>query len=74
MARKTNSILWYMLNVEGAFIEAEPHLLAAGKRDSGRVLAEMMVDWSAGTNPGIFALHGVLPYVPVPSSKNHQKS
>jgi len=49
--------------IEGAFVEAEPHLLAAGKRDSARVLAEMMVDWSAGTNPGHFALHGVLPYV-----------
>jgi len=23
----------------------------------------MMVDWSAGTNPGHFALHGVLPYL-----------
>ena len=56
---------------EGAFVEAEPHLLAAGKRDSARVLAEMMVDWSAGVNPGHFALHGVLPYVPLvlPSSR-----
>jgi len=48
---------------EGAFVEAEPHLLAAGKRDSARILAEMMVDWSAGTNPGHFALHGILPYL-----------
>ena len=51
--------------LEGAFVEAEPHLLAAGKRDSARVLAEMMVDWSSGTNPGHFALHGVLPCVPL---------
>lgn len=52
-----------LLYKEGAFVEAEPHLLAAGKRDSARVLAEMMVDWSAGTNPGHFALHGILPYL-----------
>ena len=54
--------------IEGAFVEAEVHLLAAGKRDSARVLAEMMVDWSSGTNPGYFALHGVLPYVLLSSS------
>jgi len=52
-----------LLYKEGAFAAAEPHLLAAGKRDSARVLAEMMVDWSAGKNPGLFALHGVLPYL-----------
>jgi len=48
---------------EGAFVEAEPHLLAAGKRDSARMLAEMMVDWSIGNNPGHFALRGTLPYL-----------
>jgi len=52
-----------LLYKEGAFVQAELHLLAAGKRDSGRVLAEMMVYWSAGTNPGLFALHGILPYL-----------
>lgn len=56
---------WLDTTLEGAFVEAEPHLLAAGKRDSARVLAEMMVDWSAGTNPDHFALHGILPYAPL---------
>ena len=60
-----NSCLGNGRKPEGAFVEAEPHLLAAGKRDSARVLAEMLVDWSAGANPGHFALHGILPYVPL---------
>lgn len=42
--------------------------MAAGKRDSARILAEMMVDWSAGSDSGLFALHGVLPYVTGSSS------
>ncbi|EIN03959.1 hypothetical protein PUNSTDRAFT_108788 [Punctularia strigosozonata HHB-11173 SS5] len=53
-----------LLYKEGAFEAAEPHLLAAGKRDSARVLAQMFVDWSAaGGSPGTFALRGVLPYL-----------
>ena len=52
---------FYVLS-EGAFIQAEPHLLAARKRDSGRILADMFVEWSTqGGTPGAFALRGVLP-------------
>jgi golgi to ER traffic protein 4 len=47
---------------EGAFEAAEPHLLAAGKRDSARVLADMFVQWSStGGAPGAFALRGTIP-------------
>jgi len=66
-----NSMVGEWPTLEGAFVAAESHLLAAGKRDSARVLAEMMVDWSAGTNPGYFALHGILPYVPILFIRNH---
>jgi hypothetical protein len=47
---------------EGAYDLAEPHFLAAGKRDSGRLLGEMMARW-AGTEtaPGAFALRGTIP-------------
>jgi hypothetical protein len=49
-------------SAEGAFIEAQPYFLSAGKRDSARSLADMFVEWSAGVAPGSFALHGVIPY------------
>lgn len=53
------------MRIEGAFDTAEPHLLASGKRDSARLLAQMMIDWSAvGGIPGNFALRGTLPLVP----------
>ncbi|THH29428.1 hypothetical protein EUX98_g4772 [Antrodiella citrinella] len=53
-----------LLYKEGAFDLAESHLLAAGKRDSARILAQMFVDWSEeGGSPGIFALRGTLPYL-----------
>ncbi|KIJ62848.1 hypothetical protein HYDPIDRAFT_29995 [Hydnomerulius pinastri MD-312] len=53
-----------LLYKDGAFDAAEPHLLASGKRDSARLLAQMMVDWSAvGGVPGNFALRGTLPYL-----------
>jgi hypothetical protein len=50
------------LTPEGAYELAESHLLAAGKRDSGRLLGEMMAKW-AGTEaaPGAFALRGTIP-------------
>jgi hypothetical protein len=52
------------LLAEGAFDLAEPHLLAAGKRDSARLLADMMAEWSTvGGTPGAFALRGTIPYV-----------
>lgn len=48
--------------IEGAFEIAEGHLLAAGKRDSARLLADMFVQWSAtGGAPGAFALRGTIP-------------
>ncbi|TCD64039.1 hypothetical protein EIP91_004588 [Steccherinum ochraceum] len=53
-----------LLYKEGAFDVAEPHLLAAGKRDSARILAQMFVDWSQeGGTPGSFGLRGTLPYL-----------
>lgn len=49
---------------EGAYDLAEPHLLAAGKRDSARTLGRMMAEWAGADGaPGDFALRGVLPYV-----------
>ncbi|KAH7884780.1 hypothetical protein F5I97DRAFT_1892062 [Phlebopus sp. FC_14] len=53
-----------LLYKDGAFDAAEPHLLASGKRDSARLLAQMMVDWAAtGDVPGNHALRGTLPYL-----------
>ena len=47
---------------EGLFETAEVHLLAAGKRDSGRILADMYLEWlAAGGTPGAFALRGTIP-------------
>lgn len=51
-------------NAEGIFDQAEPHLLAAGKRDSARLLAQMMIEWwqatSTSSSPGPFVLRGTL--------------
>lgn len=48
--------------LEGAFSAAESHLLAAGKRDSARLLAHMFIKWaSADGAQGAFALHGTIP-------------
>ncbi|EKM57801.1 uncharacterized protein PHACADRAFT_171018 [Phanerochaete carnosa HHB-10118-sp] len=53
-----------LLYKENAFEAAEGHLLAAGKRDSARVLADMYVQWaSTGGVPGAFALRGTIPYL-----------
>jgi len=53
-----------LLYKEGSFEAAEPHLLAAGKRDSARLLAELFVQWSAGSQShGAFALRGTIPYL-----------
>ncbi|KAL6298392.1 hypothetical protein BKA93DRAFT_811305 [Sparassis latifolia] len=55
-----------LLYKEGAFDAAEPHLLAAGKRDSARLLAHMFAEWASattGATPGAFALHGIIPYL-----------
>ncbi|KAG6369692.1 hypothetical protein JVT61DRAFT_14120 [Boletus reticuloceps] len=53
-----------LLYKEEAYDAAELHLLASGKRDSARLLAQMMVDWcAAGGIPGNFALRGTLPYL-----------
>ncbi|OBZ72576.1 Golgi to ER traffic protein 4 [Grifola frondosa] len=59
-----NHYVGELLYKEGAFDLAEPHLLAAGKRDSARLLAEMFVEWSeSGGVPGAFALRGTIPYL-----------
>ncbi|GJE85556.1 DUF410-domain-containing protein [Phanerochaete sordida] len=53
-----------LLYKEGEFEAAESHFLAAGKRDSARVLADMYVQWSStGGAPGVFALRGTIPYL-----------
>ncbi|KAI0775263.1 hypothetical protein BD413DRAFT_603221 [Trametes elegans] len=53
-----------LLYKEGSFEAAEPHLLAAGKRDSARLLAEMFADWvGPDASPAPFALRGTLPYL-----------
>jgi hypothetical protein len=56
------------LTPEGDFVGAEPHLLAAGTRDSARLLAQVYYDWAKASNflqshAGTFALRAVLPYV-----------
>jgi hypothetical protein len=62
---------------DGDFEAAEPHLLASGKRDSARLLADM-IDWSgAGVTLSLFALLGTttIPVLtspfPIPSSPPH---
>ena len=55
------------LTPEGDFVGAEPHLLAAGTRDSARLLAQVYFDWAKESNSlkshaGTFALRAVLPY------------
>ncbi|KAI0635867.1 hypothetical protein C8Q77DRAFT_597016 [Trametes polyzona] len=53
-----------LLYKEGSFAAAEPHFLAAGKRDSARLLAEMFVEWASPDAPtGPFALRGTIPYL-----------
>lgn len=53
-----------LLYKDGAFDAAEPHLLAAGKRDSARLLAQIFAEWvETGGTPGNFALRGTLPYL-----------
>ena len=48
--------------LEGSFEAAEAHLLAAGKRDSARSLAEMFVEWVGSEGPAdAFALKGTIP-------------
>jgi hypothetical protein len=48
--------------IEGVFEAAETHFLASGTRDSARLLAEMMVEWSTmGGTPGMYALRGTIP-------------
>jgi golgi to ER traffic protein 4 len=53
--------------IEGQYAHALPHFLNSGTRDSARSLAEMFIAWlPSAPNPayqGVFALHGVLPYV-----------
>ncbi|EAU85251.2 cytoplasmic protein [Coprinopsis cinerea okayama7 len=53
-----------LLDKEGSFDLAEPYLLAAGTRDSARLLAEMFLRWGASSSTyGPFALRGVIPYL-----------
>ncbi|KAH9030227.1 hypothetical protein EDB85DRAFT_2146871 [Lactarius pseudohatsudake] len=57
-----------LLHKENDFVGAEPHLLAAGTRDSARLLAQVYFDWakaskSLESHAGTFALRAVLPYL-----------
>ncbi|KAF8526269.1 hypothetical protein BU17DRAFT_74184 [Hysterangium stoloniferum] len=53
-----------LLFKEGALDLAEPHFLAAGKRDSARLLAQLMVEWlNDSPEIGLFAPRGVIPYL-----------
>jgi hypothetical protein len=57
-----------LLHKESDFVGAEPHLLAAGTRDSARLLAQVYYDWAKASNSlqshaGTFALRAVLPYL-----------
>ncbi|KAI0050506.1 cytoplasmic protein [Auriscalpium vulgare] len=58
-----------LLYHDGALDAAEPHLLAAGKRDSARLLARVYFDWASATAGGLasysgtYALRGALPYL-----------
>ncbi|KAL1694361.1 hypothetical protein GGG16DRAFT_100636 [Schizophyllum commune] len=53
-----------LLVKEGAYDVAEHHLLAAGLRDSARLLAESFIRWmEAGGEAGNYALKGTLPYL-----------
>ncbi|KAL5526657.1 hypothetical protein ACEPAF_8381 [Sanghuangporus sanghuang] len=59
-------LLYKGMEYNGAFDQAEPYLLAAGKRDSARLLAQMMCEWWKATSspsPGPFALRGTIPYL-----------
>ncbi|CAE6402728.1 unnamed protein product [Rhizoctonia solani] len=64
--RKTlidKSVAWSAKH-EGAFETAEQHLLNSASRDSARLLAQMMFEWSRdGTNPGAYAIRGTVPYL-----------
>jgi hypothetical protein len=53
-----------LLYKEGAFEVAEVHLLASGKRDSARLLAEMFLHWALPSQVyGLFAIRGTIPYL-----------
>lgn len=53
-----------LLYKEGSLEQAELHFLAAGKRDSARLLSEVLIEW-LGESPdvGKFACRGVIPYL-----------
>ncbi|EIM88335.1 cytoplasmic protein [Stereum hirsutum FP-91666 SS1] len=58
-----------LLYKEGVVDATESHLLAAGKRDSARVLAHVYVDWAQSSTDGVaahagsFGLRGTIPYL-----------
>jgi len=53
-----------LLFKEGALDLAEAHFLAAGKRDSARSLAQLLLDWlDDGSDIGRFASRGAIPYL-----------
>ncbi|KAG8690642.1 hypothetical protein FRC09_011903 [Ceratobasidium sp. 395] len=53
-----------LLYREGSFEAAELHLINSASRDSARLLAQMLFEWSRnGANPGAYAIRGTLPYL-----------
>jgi hypothetical protein len=57
-------IAYFLTILEGQFKQAETHFLAAGNRDSARLLGEMMAKWlPVDGSIGDFAVRGVVPFV-----------
>jgi hypothetical protein len=55
-----------LLYKEHDFAAAEPYLLSSGSRDSGRLLASMLFEWSRnGAEPGAYASRGTIPLLQV---------
>jgi hypothetical protein len=55
-----------LLYKEHDFAAAEPYLLSSGSRDSARLLASMLFEWSRnGAEPGAYASRGTIPLLQV---------
>ena len=53
-----------LLYKEHDFAAAEPYLLSSGSRDSARLLASMLFEWSrSGAEPGAYASRGTIPFL-----------
>jgi hypothetical protein len=63
-----------LVHTEGSYQTAESHFLQAASKDAARLFGKMMAEWyasvasSGAVSAGVFASHGVLPYVLLTSS------